>query len=991
MAIDTLGGALRQINRLFAEGSVTGLTDAHLLERFFADHDAAAFEVLVARHGPMVLSVCRGVLRDPNDAEDAFQATFLVLVKKGGSIRGRDGLGGWLYQVAHRVALRANAAAARRLTHERQAGQMAAATVVPEPRVSDELLRAVHEEIAWLPEKLRPAIVLCDLQGVPHVRAAAELRLSERTLRRRLSEARQQLKNRLGSRGLAPDGEMMAAIFLREAGFAVPAAWLEATVQAAQAMTIPIAAGAVSAAAAKLSHEVLAIILLQKLKLVSAALVACGLMAWGASVTLMTRGNGPPQAASTPVAVVPRTASASTTKPVAEPDPLDAVGKFPVRGQVLDPDGKPVANAEISIRHRTEFGSTPISPVVTGQQGRVAVSDAHGRFQFELDKASSNWPYGDLPPWRKALIAATAPGFGLAWAEAGSLANGEEANLRLVRDDVPIRGRVLDTEGRPVAGVTVRLGRVRAVTDGVDLDAMLASGTVDEAQISASHGYNEAVWPGGRNIWISDADGRFEVKGVGRDRLGLLFFHGPGLADASLYVMARAATMSPRSRPGATETSDFPMVKASAFPLRQRLVGATFEHVAGPTKPIHGVVRFKRSGKPASGVMIHGYESATRIAVSAQADAEGRFRLVGLPKGGSYRIYAWARTGIDPFFGVRISVTDTAGLKPIETALELPKGVIVIGRLVDDATGRSVPAGQSLFVKLPANPNEEGDREVMKLARLSLTDPTFRITVPPGEVMLYAAPRGWETSYARARLSEVDQSRGLGGIADKIPLQFYNTYKIVDVPDTAEPFKVELKLTRGKSRGGKVVGPDGQPVTGAYCYGLLATGGGEETVKKLTADTFEVVGLEPGQPRQLIFSHQGRRLVGSVIITGEDVRNDAPIEVRLERAGTVKGRLIDEDGSPLSGVKLSIVSFGIDVGGLPSENLWPDGSTFTTDADGRFQVTGLKPGTKSNIGIHMKTRPNDRLDTGGVLFNIKLQQPGEVRDLGDVKVKEVPQ
>src|SRR5580693_5658622 len=137
MAIDTLGGALRQINRLFAEGSVTGLSDAQLLDRFFADHDAAAFEVLVARHGPMVLSVCRGVLRDPNDAEDAFQATFLVLVKKGGSIRGRDALGGWLYQVAHRVALRANAAATRRLTHERQAGQMAAATVAFEPAVRD--------------------------------------------------------------------------------------------------------------------------------------------------------------------------------------------------------------------------------------------------------------------------------------------------------------------------------------------------------------------------------------------------------------------------------------------------------------------------------------------------------------------------------------------------------------------------------------------------------------------------------------------------------------------------------------------------------------------------------------------------------------------------------------------------------------------------------------------------------------------------------------
>ncbi len=89
MAIETLGAALRQINRLFADGVVTGLSDAHLLDRFLSRRDASSFEALVARHGPMVLSVCRGILRDPNDAEDAFQATFLILVKKAGTIRGR--------------------------------------------------------------------------------------------------------------------------------------------------------------------------------------------------------------------------------------------------------------------------------------------------------------------------------------------------------------------------------------------------------------------------------------------------------------------------------------------------------------------------------------------------------------------------------------------------------------------------------------------------------------------------------------------------------------------------------------------------------------------------------------------------------------------------------------------------------------------------------------------------------------------------------------
>src|SRR4051794_36648029 len=114
MAIESLGAALRQIGHLFGGGTVTGLSDAQLLERFLAGRDASAFEALVARHGPMVLSVCRGVLRDPADAEDAYQATFLILIKKAHTIRGGQALGGWLYQVAHRVAIQANVVAARR-------------------------------------------------------------------------------------------------------------------------------------------------------------------------------------------------------------------------------------------------------------------------------------------------------------------------------------------------------------------------------------------------------------------------------------------------------------------------------------------------------------------------------------------------------------------------------------------------------------------------------------------------------------------------------------------------------------------------------------------------------------------------------------------------------------------------------------------------------------------------------------------------------------
>ena len=266
MAIKTLGAALRQIDRLFIEGTASGLPDDQLLDRFLDGRDGAAFEVLMARHGPMVLRVCRGVLRNPCDAEDAFQATFLVLVKKARTIRGRANLGGWLHLVAYRVAIQANAAAARRRVQERRASEMAPSASAHDPVIPDELIPALHEEIARLPEKIRLAVVLCDLQGIPQAQAATSLRLSERTLQRRLAEGRERLKSRLGRRDLECGEAVMAAVHLRDAGTIIPSAWREATLQAAlDVLNSTVAAGTVSAAAQSLTHEVLKTMFVQKI------------------------------------------------------------------------------------------------------------------------------------------------------------------------------------------------------------------------------------------------------------------------------------------------------------------------------------------------------------------------------------------------------------------------------------------------------------------------------------------------------------------------------------------------------------------------------------------------------------------------------------------------------------------------------------------------------------------------------------------------------
>ena len=561
MAIETLAPPCDR-SSLFAEGVVAGLSDAQLLERFLTQGDAGAFEALVARHGPMVLSVCRGILRNPHDAEDAFQATFLVLVKKAGTIRGRDALGGWLHQVAHRVAIQANAAAARRRVQERRAGQMAVTTSSHGPATSDDLLPALHEEIARLPEKFRLAVVLCDLEGMTQAQAAESTAIgasgrSDAGSPRGVSGSRR----RLGRRGLACSGAILAAVLPPRGGAVVPPAWRESTVRAALDLVNSTAgAGAVSAAAQSLNPRgAQDRCSLQKLTIAAAALLGAGLMAWAASAALVSRGDEPPRSAGR------HRPAGRAASPQPKPTPRDAVGTFPVRGRVLDPDGKPVAGAGVYVRPYAERRWSENDPMAARQKGRVASTDADGRFHFELDKGASDGSYWrGVTGWHKAQIAVAAPGFAPAWVEAGDMVKRGEMALRLVRDDVPVRGRVLDSQGRPVAGVVVRIRAIWEVNDGVDLDAMLASGAVDEEnmfQIARRYGDSlgwatptwradpAPLWPGGRNTWTTGADGRFEVQGIGRDRIARLEFHGGGVADGTLDVMARPAKAPPRARP----------------------------------------------------------------------------------------------------------------------------------------------------------------------------------------------------------------------------------------------------------------------------------------------------------------------------------------------------------------------------------------------------------------------------------------------------------
>jgi RNA polymerase sigma factor (sigma-70 family) len=292
MATQALADVLRYVRRLVAADDGGGQGDAQLLRRFVARRDEAAFAGLLQRHAPLVLGVCRQVLHNAQDAEDAFQATFLVLARKAGSVRRRESLPAWLYRVALNVARTARARAARRQAHEREAALMPGTTAADETARRD-WLPVLHEEVDRLPEKYRVPVVLCYLQAKTHDETARQLGWPLGTVKGRLARARDLLRSRLARRGLTLSAGALAAAWpAGPAEAAVPPALLAATLRAAAAFAwrAAVPAGAASARAVTLAQGVLQTMNGTTLRLVLLLLLAAGV---AGAVLAGGPGSGP--------------------------------------------------------------------------------------------------------------------------------------------------------------------------------------------------------------------------------------------------------------------------------------------------------------------------------------------------------------------------------------------------------------------------------------------------------------------------------------------------------------------------------------------------------------------------------------------------------------------------------------------------------------------------------------------------------------------------
>ncbi len=959
-----ISAASAPFQRLLDEGTLTGMTDAQLLDRFLNERDESAFAFLVARHGPLVRAVCRGVLRNPGDAEDAFQATFLVLFRKASGLRSAGSLGSWLYRVAYRIAIRANASSSRRRERSIEDNAMAAEAAAPsEDRPLDrEHLPIIHAEIDRLPERYRAPIALCYLEGLTYEQAAHQLGWPIGTVGSRIARARELLRSRLARRGVTATTAALSALLAAEAT-AAPAGWIEAAVRVAfrpdAAVIGAKAAGTVPAAVALgegLLRRMLMIRLIQMTSFLAVA-ATLGMLAW---VSVDDSREGKPRDAGTPVARPAGPADAGKAL-------ADRPGRVILRGRVLTPDGQPAAGASI-------YAGQPnrgwiVAPMTrTGDDGRFELDPE----QWFRENAASE-PFGTLRiDWKKAQLMAVAQGYGPAQVAVPNPTD-TQVEWRLVPDDVPVLGRVLDTQGRPVAGATIQVAEVFDPPAG-DPDALLNAGSfqVDRA---IGNPYGIIWWVKGKTDWTrktltTGPDGRFRIDGAGRDRLVKLDVSAPGIASSHAWAMTRKAPASAR-----------PRAPRSMMPgMAQRieaLHGASFDHVVAPSKPIEGIARVKGTGAPIAGVEVIGSAKEQSGWVSATTDREGRFRLEGLPKAASYQLSIIPKPG-EPYLDASLTVSDTDGLKPIPVTFEILKGVVVRLRLIDRATRKAVDGYSAFHIKLPSNPNPG------EAAHIACSFPAegYRMTVPPGPGFFYATAAGDNLPYTRARLAPADRGKGVGGEGDgeaiTIILSPCHAYRIVDIPANVETFDVDLELTRGDSRKGRLIGPDGRPVTGATAYNLSANW----DVTVLEGADFVAVGLEPGKTRTVSFVHKGRRLAGALLASA----GEGKVDVRLAPCGSAAGRLVDPDGQPIADAVIRTMMLDHDGRVLPG---MVGNEHFATDRDGRFRIEGIHPELGVALDIFPRARP-DRFyqpepARREVLKRLK-SKPGETVDLGELRM-----
>ena len=567
-----------------------------------------------------------------------------------------------------------------------------------------------------------------------------------------------------------------------------------------------------------------------------------------------------------------------------------------VRGRVLDPEGKPVAGAEVLTVHyfwKTTHYSVPLTTVKSDEQG-----------QFHLAFRKSQLDPGAADPTQSVSIIARLPGsnFGLAWSDYHSAKAGEEQILKLA-DDVPLEGRVVDLEGNPIAGVEVSIGLI-FTNEGHDLSKWLealgngvpffASKEFDQPRQSITAEFlNGQV--------KTDRNGHYRIAGLGRDCVVQLFLSGPGIVATELRQLTRK--MDPLQ-------VDY--TSAGGPRVYQTYYGTPFDYAAEPSQPIEGTVRDSKSHEPLSGVQVFsnrfaGSNFVGNRLVKTISDNQGNFRLDGMPKGEGNQILA-IPTDEQPYLMQEFKVPAAPGLDTVKLDLDLHRGVLIEGRVTDKISGVPLEGARMHFVPWPDNPNiidlpqfNHGDYSLPGPQGRYETDRDGRFTIVgiPGRSLLevecsdrpYPQGQGFREMIDLPKREEFEKVAGVFAPTAIFPTAVKQLEIKTDEPRTHADFQ----LDRGKSVRLNVVDPEGNPLSDVEAQGLWPKA--QSHFASNAGPAIDVEALWPDEKRLVLLYSQPRNLGKAVYVSWQE-SGAGPVTVKLEPCATLKARLLDQHGDP---------------------------------------------------------------------------------------------
>lgn len=723
--------------------------------------------------------------------------------------------------------------------------------------------------------------------------------------------------------------------------------------------------------------------------------------AWLAMLVLESLLASGPSVAQPPNASPDMTAKGETgavpagQRSLSVPDPYDPKQSTHLTGQVVGTDGKPLPGARI-------FYFAPESE--SGARARKtvrAVTGSDGYFEFDAPDMAVVDVDG-LPSRQQGVLIATADGYGPDWRWIwGNTKSGfrwkrpnADLVLQLARDDVPVHGRLLDADGRPLAGATVRLAGLH-IPRRNDLDAHLAR----EARLSlfSTTDYERslhpaAMLPGMATELETDSGGRFTIWGLGRDRFVEVSVSAPTIVEATIQVMTRdAPDVSTRLGVNDKPTST---IYGAGFNLRlnrgRTIVGLVIDRDS--REPIPGMwVGLGSEGHPREGILWN----------RTVTGADGAFAITGVTPGDRQ----WSITAVSPpgtvYLPAGVEVKDDS---PV--VVECQRGIPFRLKVVDDE-GRPVEAVVTYNDVYP-NPNAPrpwgtpSDKPMARAARD--VDGTYRgfAVAGPGAVLVQTPDR---PDYlpadvnpkaffepGRTHWSKTEQALAYGTsatIAVSAGSPDQNDYAaIVLVNPTADSGPLELSATikRRAPRRATLIDTNGEPVVGARLEGTQFDRWSYE--RPLRTASFSLSPLHPKRFRRMTFFKEDQRLVGFLFAQGDD----EVFTVRMQPWSAVKGRIVDINGKPLAfskpvrGWKGPAMLFVNEPFAVPSPDCERgEASSAITDDDGHFRIDRLVPGLRYSARVFGGV-PGAPSPTVGIAFDKLVLQPGEVRDLGDVRV-----